>query len=179
MKIGVGMLTSVRAAESTLKREETRKLIGSLPKGHPLEEEVERFKQEAGGDLSELPEGHPLIQEIKAAKERFERDIAEETEKEQNKVREVRQAKKLDRAETRRKEIAEEEQQGAELRMAATDVNKGIDAALSAVRGLYETVARHEDVLGRNRMNATRTERLKRLLYAFERGASGSKIGRA
>lgn len=177
-KVGVGLLSSVRAAESTLRREEVRELVASLPEGHPLEDEVGRVKAEVGGDLSELPDGHPLIQELKAAKERYEQNIVDETEELQEKTREVRQAKKLDRAESRRKEIAESEEKSNELRLAATDVNKGIDNALNAVRGLYETVARHQDVLGKHRMNAARTERLKRLLYAFERGASESKMGR-
>lgn len=177
-KVGAGLLSSVRAAESTLKREEVRELVASLPEGHPLEDEVERVKAEVGGDLSELPDGHPLIQELKAAKERYEQSIADDTGKSQERAREVRQAKKLDRAESRRKEIIEDEERASELRLAATDVNKGIDSALISVRGLYETVARHQDVLGKHRMNAARTERLRRLLYAFERGVSESKMGR-
>jgi hypothetical protein len=179
MKLGVESLSGLRAAESTLRREEARKFIDGLPEGHPLEDDVERLKAEAGGDLASLPDGHPLLREIKAAKERYEQDIVAETDQSQERSREVRRAKKIERASKRREDRDKEEQQGIKLRIAATDVNNGIDAALGAVRGLYESLSMNEGILSTNRMNTTRVARLKRLLYAFERGVSESKMGRA
>lgn len=179
MKIDMDILSNAKAAESTLRREERQALGDGLPAGHPLHEKLQEAKAEAGGDLEGLPENHPLILEMKAAEARYKQgEEAEEREGKEEKTRKIRHAKKLDRARARREQIENEETESQELRNAAKEVNERVDTALNAVRGLFESLDENEDVLSRNRMNAARTARLKRLLYAFERGVSETRMSR-
>ena len=179
-KIGMDILSNAKAAESTLKRQERKSLGEGLPKGHPLLDELEKAKNEAGGDLEGLPENHPLIREMKAAEARYEQaqEQEQESEDQEQQERRVKQAQKLDRARARREQIAQEEAETDELRTAAKEINAHVDTALSAVRVLFETLNEKEEILMRNRMNAARTARLKRLLYAFERGVSETRMSR-
>jgi len=172
------MLSGVRAAESSLARRDYSELEDGLPEGHPLREQVEQFKTEMGGDLSGLPESHPLIVQMKAAKERYDSDIAEETEDAQKKAREVKKAKKLDRQKARRESIAHEEQQHQKRREAATALNGEITKMLDGIRGMYKTIAEHEESLSVHPISRARVLRLKRMLVAVERGLADSKMGR-
>lgn len=176
-KISMDILSSAKAAESTLRREERQALGSGLPAGHPLKEKLDQ-----AGDLDGLPDDHPLIVEMKAAEARYEQAQEQaqerEAEGEQEKARKVRRAQKLDRAKARRAQIEKEETENDEVREAAKAVNARVDSALTAVRGLYEALEENEGVLTKHRMNAARTARLKRLLYAFERGVSETRMSR-
>ena len=191
-KVGLEMLSNAKAAESTLRREERRGLVEALPPGHPLEEEVKQAQAELDGDLSGLPEGHPLIRQLKAAQKRYEQaqpvaqvegeeselDQPDERETAQQKAREVRLAKKISRTETRLKQARAEETASGEVRAAATAVNEDITVALGIVRKMYGTLEKNEGILNRHRVNAVKAVRLKRLLYAFERGVSDAIMSR-
>jgi len=177
-KIGMKLLADAKAAESTLRRQELQMMKDTLPPGHPMEGELDKAKAELGGDLDGLPDNHPLIVEIRAAEARAERAEEEAEEKAEEDARKVRKAQKMDRAKARREQIAKEETEAHELRDAATAVNSELETAVAAVRRAYEALEANEEVLARNRMNAARTARLKRLLFAFERGASETRMGR-
>jgi len=181
MKEGVSakILSGARAAENSLAREEMRELEESLPEGHPLHDEIEKKKAEMGGDLSGLPPGHPLYRMLRDAKARYDEDIAEETEEAQAKAREVKKAKKVDREKARRERIAREEEQSDKRRTAASAVNKEIANTLESVKSLYEALAEHEEIFNMEPISRARSLRLKRLLYALERGLSESRLGRA
>jgi hypothetical protein len=179
MKIGLETLTSAKAAESTLKREARQRRVAALPAEHPLAEELEKARAELGDDLEGLPESHPLMVELKAAEKRYELAAERETEDAEKEDRKVRKAQKMDRRDTKRRQRIEEEDQGRELREAATQVNKEMDASMTAVRGLYQALETNDGVLSKNRLNAARSARLKRMLAAFERGISETRMSRA
>jgi len=178
-KIGMDLLRNAKAAESTLKREERQTLGDKLPTGHPLLEDFESVK---GEDLDGLPENHPLIVKMKAAKERYEQAQENKDEESQqnkdNSDRKIRKAKKVNRANARRNQIVKEETDSKELRDSASEVNKQVEAALNISEALYKVLEQNEDTLSRDRMNAARTVRLKRLLVAFKRGLSNTKMNR-
>ena len=177
-KIGVKTLSGVTAAEKTLRRVEFKDLLEAMPEGHPLRDEAERVSAEAGGDLEGLPEGHPLIVQLKQAKDRYEADVGEETDDAQDNTRKLKKAKKVDRSKKRRAKIAEEEEGERRHREAAVLVNKGIDGVMEAITDLYKTVDGNEEVLCLDPLTRSRMARLKRMLYASERGLSDSRISR-
>jgi hypothetical protein len=177
-KMGASTLEGIRAAEKTLKREEFKDLLGSLPDGHPLRDEADRVSEEAGGDLAGLPDNHPLIMQLKQAKERYDASIAEETEEAQEGARELKKAKKLSAVKKRRERIAQQEGRDLRHREAAKSVNSGIDDVLKSVKGLYEILAAQEETLNADHLTRNRMLRLKRMLYATERGLSDSRINR-
>jgi hypothetical protein len=177
-KIGMDFLLNAKAANSALLREERQSIGQGLPDGHPLLAEMEKVQMETGTDLEGLPEDHPLILEMKAAEARYEQAGEEEAETEKTETRTMKRAQKLDRVKRRREQIETEESEEQELRLSATEVNKHVDAALGITKKLYKSLSDNEDVLARNRMNAARIARLKRLLYAFERGVSETRMSR-
>lgn len=166
------MLAGVKDAEATLARREVEELESGLPEGHPLRDEAEKQKALLG-DLSGLPPGHPLLKAMQAAKDRYD-----QREKEQGAAREVRQAKKVDADSAKKEARRVEEAQVERHRTASHTVNAGIDAALREVRGLYKTMSEHEEILNMNPYSRAKVIRLKRLLFAAERGLSEGKITR-
>jgi len=172
------LLAGAQAAESSLARSQYDELEAALPEGHPLQEQVEKYKAELGGDLSGLPENHPLILQMKAAKERYDADIAEETEEAQDKAKEVKKAKKLDREKARKDRLAQEDEQDRLRKGAATEVNQQIDNVLDSIRGMYKVLADHEENLNIHPISRARCLRLKRMLVAVERGLSESRMSK-
>jgi len=177
--LSANMLSGVRAAESSLAREEMNRMVDALPEGHPLKEEAEKHSSELGGDLSGLPDNHPLIVQLKQAKERYESQVAQESDDAQEQAREIRKAKKLDRARERRERIIHEEEQATVQRDCASAVNEKLDSVLGAVREAYEVLSEHEEKLNKNTLSRARVGRLKRFLYAAERGLSENRMNRA
>jgi len=176
--VSADMLSGIKAAESSLARGDMRNLVDSLPDGHPLKEEAKKHSDEMGGDLNGLPDGHPLIVQWNQAKERYERQVSEETVDAQDKTREIRKARKLDAAKKRRDSILQEEHQAGEHRDAATDVNKSLDGVTNAIRQAYKVLSEHEEKLNKSTISRARVTRLKRLLFATERGLSGTRMNR-
>jgi len=177
-KLGIsgGMLSAAKDAEASLARRDAEDLGNSLPEGHPLREEVERQKALIG-DLSGLPAGHPLLQALQAAKNRFDQQ-QEQRAKEQNKTAEVRKAQGESREDARKKARAEEEQTKQWMEASAR-VNAGLKEALEAIRVLYKVLADNEEILNIEPLSRAKVGRMKRLLYATERGLSDGRIVRA
>ena len=179
-KVSGSMLSGIKAAEEVLARRESENLGDGLPEGHPLLEELAK-QQSLLGDLSGLPPGHPLVQTLLDAKERYqaqESEIAEETETAQQKTKKLRQAKRIEHDKAERQRRAKEDEQKTRVRTAAHDVNERIDDALEHFKGLYKQLTSDEEILNINPYCKTRVERLKRLLFAIERGLSSCKMGR-
>ena len=112
------------------------------------------------------------------AKQRYEESVAEETEEAQDNTRELKKAKKVDRAKKKRARISSEEEHEARHREAATSVNKRIDEVTAAIKDLYGSVEEHDEVLCLDPLTKSRMGRLKRMLFASERGLSDSRISR-
>lgn len=178
-KLGVSgeWLTAAKDAESSLARQEAKDLENGIPEGHPLREEAEKQKAILG-DLSGLPPGHPLLLAMQAAKERYEQQQVQKKE-EQSKTAEVRKAKKIDASRVRRDAQRKEDEQSEAIDGAAKRVNNGIDGTLTSVRELYKTMADNAEILNNSPIGRAKVSRLKRLLFAAERGLSELKITKA
>jgi hypothetical protein len=180
-KMNANMVAGAKAAEESLAREEARKTEEKLPEGHPLRQAAESRRD--GGDLDGLPEGHPMRIAMEEAAERYheqqaEESIANESEEAQEKARNVRKAKKLDRQKAQRERIAHEVEVREECQRAAKEVNKGIDDSLGSMRDLYKILADNEEVLGKNAFCSVRAMKMKRLLQAVERGLFDCRMTR-
>jgi hypothetical protein len=135
-----------------------------------------------GGDLSGLPPGHPLLVRLQMAKEAYERSqVQEESQQMQDKAVELRKAKKIEdtkAANERQAKRAEERETAEECGESARFINKGLDDVQTAVRKLWTVSAEHEENLNKNPFNRAKMLRLKRLLYAVERGLSESRFSK-
>jgi hypothetical protein len=184
MTLNVSTLGQLKAMEQSLASQDAKKLEDAVPDGHPLKAEIEKQKAIIGGDLSGLPSGHPLIRALQTAKESYEVRQTDEkkpttskapTEEENVKIR---RAKHLDDAKARRARYDKETQDTDETREAAKVVSKQVDEVLAAVRTTWEIVAGYEETLNRTPTGKVKLLRLKRILYATERGLSETRIGR-
>ena len=174
-KVDVNLLTGIKEAEKSLAKEEVRHLEDSVPDGHVLKDELEKQKALLG-DISDLPPGHPLVKMLLEAKERYE--TKDEREDAQSKAKEVRQAKKIDAEKAKREREAQRLEAEENRKKAAKSLNMGMDSTLGSVRELYERVAESEKVLSDDAYAKARVLKLKRLLFALERGISECKIAR-
>jgi DNA repair exonuclease SbcCD ATPase subunit len=187
LKLDAGMLGQLKEVELTLASEEAKKLESAVPEGHPLKAEIEKQKAMLGGDLSGLPTGHPLIRALQTAKEAYEVRQAEEAKnKGEGKPAEaakqdeaqVRKAKRLEEVKARQARFTKEEQESDDTRAASKEVNRKVDEILSTVKEAWQTLAGSEEILSRTPINRARVMRLKRLLFAAERGLSETRLGR-
>jgi hypothetical protein len=178
-KLGIsgGMLSAAKDAEASLARREAEDLGNSLPEGHPLQEEVEKQKALVG-DLSGLPPGHPLLRALQAAKERYDQQQAQRAE-EQGKAAEVRKSQTGSKDEDRRKARAKEDEQTEQWMEASARVNTGLKNAIESIRVLYKVLADNEEILNIEPLSRAKVGRMRRLLYATERGLSDGRIVRA
>ena len=181
MKISGKMLDQAKTAEGFLAKEEARRMEDSLPKDHPLMPEIEKTKAALGGDLGGLPPGHPLLRAMEAAKRNFDAKKAVETDKE-NVRSDVKRVKKLDVEKARQdaKRVARNQEENAhqKKREAAGQVNKRIDVLLGEAKGLMRIVAENEEALGMDPFSRLKVEKLRRILFATERGVSECRIAR-
>lgn len=178
-KIGIsgGMLAAAQDAESLLARQEVKDLENGLPEGHPLRDEAEKQKALLG-DLSGLPAGHPLLKAMQDAKDRYEQQQSQRT-VEQDKTAEVRKAQKVDEDKARVVARRREDELGEKHIAAVKHVETGINGTLGEVRKLYKTMADHEEILNMDPYSRAKVGRLKRLLFAAERGLSECRIAKA
>ena len=177
-KLGIsgGMLSAAKDAEASLAMQEARDLEHGLPEGHPLRDEAEKQKAMMG-DLSGLPPGHPLLRAMQQAKDRYDQQQNQRGE-EQNRTAEVRKAQKVD-TDQAVKEARRIEGEQAEKRVgAAKIINHGIEGTLSEIRKLYKTMADNEEILNIDPLCRAKVGRLKRLLFATERGLSDSRLAK-
>lgn len=178
-KIGLsgGMLSAAKDAEASLARQEAKDLEGGLPEGHPLRNEAEKQKALLG-DLSGLPPGHPLLRAMQAAKDRYDQQQEQRAE-EQDKTAEVKKAQKISEDKARQAARRVEEEKAEKWREAAKVVDSGLNGALGEVRKLYKHLADHEEILNMDPLSRAKAARLKRLLFAAERGLSECRITKA
>lgn len=181
LKLDASVLGKLAEMEHSLAKEEAKGLEDALPDGHPLKAEVEKQKAIMGGDLSGLPAGHPLMRALLTAKETYEIRQAEEnkgsTAVEPSPI-ELRKAKRLDEVKARRARYAQEEQESDETNIAAKAVNGSLDEVLKSVREMWQTLSGHEETLNKTPTGRVKLLRLKRILFAAERGLSETRIGR-
>jgi outer membrane translocation and assembly module TamA len=177
-KIGIsgGMLAAVQGAEASLARQEAKDLEDGLPDGHPLKAEAERQKALLG-DLSGLPAGHPLLRAMQEAKDRYEQQQEQRT-VEQNKTAEVRKAQKVDVEKARMAARRKEDEQAEQHVGAAKQVDVGINGTLNEIRKLYKTMSDCEQILNNDPYSKVKVGRLKRILYATERGLGECRIAK-
>lgn len=175
-KIGlssVGLLSAARNAEESLARHEAKELEDSLPQGHPLKGELDKQKALVG----DLPPGHPLLLQIQAAKERYDQ-LQEQKTKEQDKTREVRKAKKIDADKAQRAMRRAEEEMNESLNQASRQIDNVLDDTLNDVRRMYKVVSEHEELLNKDPLCRSKVGRLKRILFASERGLSECRLAK-
>jgi hypothetical protein len=181
--VSSGVLYSIRAAEESLARQESKEMEDSLPPGHPLKAEIEQIKAAmGGGDLSDLPAGHPLLRQLQMAKDAYIRIQTQEADKQkQQSGIEIRKAKKLKEQKVRQAQqtqVRQQEEATNEKQISADMINQRIDDVLLPVRRLYEAIQSKEELFGEDSLNRARLLRLRRLLYAVEQGINASRIGR-
>ena len=186
-KISGSMLDRAKKAEEILAREEAKGMGEFLPEDHPLKAEVERQKSMMGGDLSGLPPGHPLLRALEGARKQYEeRKAAEAARSEAPEQAEdasgVKKAKRVDldaaKAAARKAERFREDDELDRRRRAAAEVNKGIETVTRVAKELFELVARSEEALASDPHSRVKTARLKRMLFAAERGVAECRIVR-
>jgi len=177
-KLGVSgsMLSAAKDVEASLAREEARSLENGLPEGHPLRNEAEKQKAMLG-DLSGLPPGHPLLRAMQAAKERYEQQIQKDTEQKKTSV--VRKAHRVDADVARREARRAEDERNERLNEAAGHINSGLAGALGEIKKLYKVMSDNEGILNIDPICRVKVGRLKRLLFAAERGLSESRLSKA
>lgn len=185
MKLDASVLGKLAEMEHSLAKQEAKGLEDALPDGHPLKAEVEKQKAIMGGDLSGLPAGHPLMRALNTAKETYEIRQAEEKKKQESSTAgaepspiEMRKAKRLDESVARRARYEKEDQDNEEVRDASKAINKSLDEVLSAVRDTWQTLSGFEETLNQTPTGRVKLLRLKRILFATERGLSETRIGR-
>jgi hypothetical protein len=176
-KVSGSMLSSAKDAEASLARQEVADMERGIPEGHPLRNEAEKQKALIG-DLSGLPPGHPLLLAMQAARERYDQQQAQRT-TEQDKTAQVRKAKKVDEDRAKRESRRADEERETLRAVAAGEINKGIDGTIEKIRQMYEIVQKHEEILNTDNTSRGRMVRMKRLLFALERGVSECRIPKA
>ena len=177
--ISGSILGKLKAAEDSLARQETKALDDFLPKGHPLKEEVEKQKALLGGDLKDLPPGHPLLRMLEAAKRSYEITQAEsEAKKMKDEAVKVRKAKRVEEASVKKEKLAQEDAEAEQRRVTAKVINSGIAEVLTAIKSMWGNLASSEEVMNKDPMGRARLLRLKRILYATERGLSEIRFSR-
>jgi len=204
-KVSGMMLSGAKALEEQLARRESRELEESLPEGHPLRQESERRRAE---DLEDLPPGHPMRRAMEEARLRYEETAAdtgsaapapededdvggddgdtveasEPTEQDaedvEEKARKLRRAKKLDQQKVRQERIAREVEAQEERHMVAGAVNSAIADVMSSLQGVYKVLATGEKALETDQYCKMKAMKLKRLLYAVERGLYDCRMTR-
>jgi len=177
VKISGEMLSAVRNAERALAKQEAKELENALPEDHPLRAEVERQKAMLDGDLSGLPPGHPLLRALELARKNLEAKKAVESNKEQTRA-EIKKAKKVDAKAIKREARRIEDEQTDRRRMAAKEVNDGVEGVLKDVRDLFQRISANEEILNTDPFSRVKVARLKRLLSAIERGVVDCRIAR-
>lgn len=178
------MITGAKASEEALNKAETKRLDAemkrlekSIPEGHPLKEEIEKQKSLVG-DLSGLPPGHPLLVGLAQSKERYEK--TQESKTTDGEDVELKKVRKIDTIERKAKRVARQQESDGEDRRfyASKNVNKRVEETLSSVKNLWSVLNENEEILNTHPIGRTRVMRLKRLLFAMERGLTESKIPR-
>jgi hypothetical protein len=175
-KLGLSFdtLKAAKDVEASLAKEASKGISDGLPDGHPLKNEAERLKMMMG-DLSGLPEGHPLIRTMQAAKERFDQQQAQKEEEQKN-ASENNKSAKTETDRVRQVSRRAEEDKNTKMNEAIGLVNKGLEGTLEEVRKLYKTMADNEENLNIDPLSRAKVNRLRRFLFAAERGLSECKI---
>ena len=174
-KVDVSMLSGIKDAERSLEKEEVRRLEDAIPDGHILKDEVNRQKA-LMGDIADLPPGHPLIRMLMEAKERY--DTQDEREEAQTKTAEVRKAKRIEKDKQQRERETERVEKERARRSSAKSLNSKIESLLGNIRSSYEEISATEEVLNEEPSCKAKVLKLKRLLFAVERGISECRITR-
>ena len=177
IKISGKMLSAAKDAEMILAREESRGLENILPEGHPLKEEVDKQKALLGGDLSGLPPGHPLLLALETAKRNIESQNAFDIERQKART-EVKKAQKIDPNAAKREARRQEDDITDRRREAAKSINDSIESVLKDVRELFGELSANEELLNTEPFSRAKAARLRRLLFAAERGISDCRIVR-
>jgi hypothetical protein len=177
VKISGRMLSAVKDAEIALAREEAKGLEDTLPEGHPLKEEVDKQKSLLGGDLSGLPPGHPLLVALESARKNIEAQKAFDAEREKART-EIKKAKKIDPNDVKREVRKQEDEVTDKRRQAAKVVNERIESVLKDVKVLFDELVANEELLNTDPFSRVKAARLRRLLFATERGISDCRIMR-
>jgi len=178
LKLDAAMLSRLKELEGSLAVKESKELENSVPAGHPLRNAIEREKQ-ISGDLSGLPEGHPLMQALKMAKRNYEIKAAIEQEEKTQELKVVKKAKKIsnDRGQQRIR-ISQEDDLHEEIRAATRAINKNLSEVILSVRNFWQVLSGYEETLNKTNQGRMRVLRLKRILFATERGLSEIGINR-
>ena len=178
-KVGLAssdLLSAARQAEASLARREAEDLENGLPEGHPLRNEADKQKALLG-DLSGLPPGHPLLVAMQKAKEVYEQTQAQK-QMEQAKTADLKKSKKIDEEKARKAARQQEEERKVMVTDAAKEIDYGISGTLDEVRKLYKVMSEHEELLNNDPLCRSKVGRLRRLLFAAERGLSECRLAK-
>jgi hypothetical protein len=181
LKLDAKTLGKLKEVEQSLASREAKELENAVPDGHPLKAEIEKQKAVVG-DLSGLPMGHPLIRALQTAKENYEKqsegkkDVVQ-TEQPQDAVQ-LRKAKRLEEVKLRRERWDNEDQVTDEVNAASKTINGQVDEVLLSVRKTWKILAGYEETLNKTPTGRVKLLRLKRILFATERGLSETRMGK-
>ena len=180
MNMSGNILSSIKAAETGLARQQNRELeqiAKRFPADHPIREEYQRLTANLDGDLSSLPANHPFIMTLKDVKRQIEAvehpEKAEQQEEEEHERSDERRRQR--RAQQREQRIKEEEQR-AIRRMASQQLNLQIAKVEKELDGLYMTVESVSDELSGDSYTRSKVVKLQRTMVAMKRALGECKV---
>jgi len=166
-------IESIKAAESSLRRDDMERLLDEVPADHPIGEAV-RKGEIGSADLMGLPDGHPVIRALREAKDRME--LVVKREKDEAGAREVRMARRVRKREVENAERVREEERRGKVLKAASIVNDRIDVAIVAIRALADDLRGMEAELMSASDTRARALRLSRIADATLAGLEASRL---
>jgi hypothetical protein len=166
-------IEGVKAAESSLRRDDVEKLLGDVPEGHPVGDAV-RKGEIGSSDLAGLPDGHPFIRALVEAKERMER--ADRKREDEAEAREVRMARRVEKRDAEDAERRRDEACRAAALGASRMVNDRIDRATDAMQSLADVLKDVGTELASVPDTRARALRLSRIADATIAGLQASRL---
>jgi len=154
------------------------KMMNSIKQAEGLLQGQENPQQEnEGGKIADLPPGHPMLTVLEQAKKRHKERMREENMilEERQEVKEKVKVKKGKREQKRQRDRAEEEREN-KVRDLVKGVNKEIDVVQRSLGNLVGHVCDTQGEVMERPFVVARLKRLERLILAFSKGLSDSKL---
>lgn len=179
MNMNSSILSSIKAAESGLARQENQgleEIAKRFPEDHPIYEEYKRLTVSSGG-LSGLPASHPFIMTLKDVKRRMDaEENPEEAERQEEEVRQKHEARRTKQKKEKRQQRIKEEEQRAIKRMAGSQLNMQISKVERELENLYATVESVNDELSSDNYTRSKVVKLQRTMLAMKRALGECKV---
>jgi len=180
MNISGSMLSSIKAAESNLARQENielERIAKGFPDDHPISDEYKKLKASTGGDLSTLPSNHPFIMTMKDVQRQINASAnPAEAERQEDERHDVHEQKIQKRKQAEREQRIKDEEDRGIRRMASQQVNIQIDKVEQELKKLYAISESVLEELSGDQYTRTKANKLTRTMAAMSRALQDCKI---